>query len=56
MKRLMPIVDLQAKSTSFPLAPRRSTLVMFHNRREDVNSRIHNACANGSQAYWVLPH
>lgn len=30
-----------------------STLVISNNRREDVISRIHNACANGSQAYWV---
>ena len=30
-----------------------STLVISNSRREDVISRIHNACANGSQAYWV---
>lgn len=30
-----------------------STLVISNNRREAVIARIHNACANGSQAYWV---
>lgn len=29
------------------------TLVISNSRRDDVIERIHNACANGSQAYWV---